>query len=105
MKKHVLYTPQADAYLRSLPESVQCEFVARFSTLEEDGYLEFPAARKLDRGLFEVRVAMEGNAYRTFYCYASGDDIWALSGFTKKTRKTPLQEITKALCIKRRLGL
>ncbi len=104
-KKTVRFAPQAQQFLESLAAEVKIEFEARFTLLELNGYLEFPAGRKLDRGLFEVRVAMDGNAYRTFYCYARGNDIWVLSGFIKKTQQTPLQEIAKALKIKRRLGL
>ena len=100
-KKHVFYTLQATQFLNALPDVVHEEFVAKFQTLEMNGYLEFPAGRKLDRGLFEVRVAMGGNAYRTFYCYDTGTAIWALSGFVKKTQQTPIQEIAKALKIKR----
>ena len=104
-KKQVLYTPQARLFLDALPCEVQDEFEAQFSTLERDGYLEFPAGRKLDRGLFEVRVAVDGGAYRVFYCYDTGTTIWALSGFVKKTQQTPLREIARALKIKRSIGL
>ena len=104
-KKNIRFAPQARLFLESLAAEIKSEFEARFTLLEANGYLEFPAGRKLDRGLFEVRVAMDGNAYRTFYCYAHGNDIWVLSGFVKKTQQTPLQEIAKALKIKRRLGL
>ena len=105
MKKEVQFTQQARAFLDGLPNDVQAEFRARFVTLTEVGYLVFPAGRKLDKGLFEVRVAMGGNAYRSFYCYGVGTVIWVLSGFVKKTQQTPLQELAKALKIKRRLGL
>lgn len=105
MKKEIVITPQADKYLAGLPEAVQAEFMADFDVLAETGRLEFPAARMLQRGLFEIRVAAGGNAYRTLYCYASGDRIWILSGFTKKTQKTPEREIDKAKAIMRRNGL
>ena len=104
-KKHIRYTRQAKKFLDSLPEGVYNEFVANFQILARDGYLEFPEGRKLFKGLFEVRVAIDGNAYRTLYCYANGDDIWVLSGFVKKTQQTPLQEMAKALKIKRSIGL
>ena len=95
MKKEIVITPQAKRYLDGLPETVQAE----------TGRLEFPDARMLQRGLFEIRVAAGGNAYRTLYCYARGDRVWILSGFTKKTQKTPEREIDKAKAIMRRNGL
>lgn len=105
MKKQIIITPQAKKYLDDQPEAVQDEFQARFDTLATDGRLAFPEARMIERGLFEIRVSFDGNAYRTFYCYAVGDQIWILSGFTKKTQKTPEREIDKAKAIMRRNGL
>ena len=105
VKKEVKFTQQAKTFLDGLPDDVQMEFRGSFKTLSEVGYLVFPLGRKLDRGLFEVRVAMGGNAYRTFYCYGICTVVWVLSGFVKKTQQTPLQELAKALKIKRSLGL
>lgn len=104
-KKQILYTSQAAQFLDAMPDEVHEEFVAKFQTLAINGYLEFPAARSLNRGLFEVRVAMAGNAYRVFYCYDTGTAVWALCGFVKKTQQTPIREIAKALKIKRSIGL
>jgi len=105
MKKQILFTKQALKFLNGLPQDVQDEFAADFELLKENGRLEMPAGRKLDHGLFEVRVALGGNAYRTMYCYSTGVEIWMLCGFQKKTQATPLQEIRKALKIKRSIGL
>ena len=104
-RKHVFYTSQAREFIDALPVAVHDELIAHLVTLEMHGFLNFPAGRKLDRGLFEVRVAMEGNAYRVFYCYDNGTAVWVLSGFVKKTQQTPLREIAKALKIKRSIGL
>ena len=105
MKKQIIFTPQARHYLKDLPDPVKAEFNANFTVLSETGRLEFPDGRKLQNGLFEVRVAMGGNAYRTIYCYAHQNEIWILNGFTKKTQKTPERELDKALAIMRRNGL
>jgi len=105
MKKQILFTRQALKFLNGLPATVQVEFRANFAALETNGRLEFPQGRKLENGLFEIRVATGGNSYRTMYCYSAGDEIWMLCGFVKKTQKTPPQEIEKALNIKRSIGL
>lgn len=47
----------------------------------------------------------DGEQIRVFYAYARGDDVWLLSGFVKKTQKTPPAEIRKALKIRKELGL
>ena len=54
--------------------------------------------------LFAIRIR-HGQNVRFFYCYAVGDIVWVLSGFEKKTEKTPPVEIRKALKIKKELGL
>ncbi len=105
MKKELLFTKQALKFLNGLPENVRAEFRADFTVLAETGRLEMPAGRKLGHGLFEVRVAVGGNAYRTMYCYSTGVEIWMLCGFQKKTQETPLREMNKALRIKRSIGL
>jgi len=105
MKKQIRFTNQALKFLNRLPATVQDEFAADFAMLKENGRLEMPNGRKLDHGLFEVRVALGGSAYRTMYCYSTGVEIWMLCGFQKKTQETPLQEIRKALKIKRSIGL
>jgi len=52
-------------------------------------------------GLFCIRVEFKGNIYRIFCCFDEGRLIVLLNGFKKKTQKTPLSEIEKALKIKR----
>ena len=48
-------------------------------------------------GLFEIRVVLSGNIFRIF-CFFDGDKLVVLlSGFQKKTQKTPQYEINKAL--------
>ncbi|WP_434503995.1 type II toxin-antitoxin system RelE/ParE family toxin [Prevotella sp.] len=51
-------------------------------------------------GLFEVRVILNGNIFRIF-CFFDGNKlIVLLSGFQKKTQKTPKREIERAERIK-----
>jgi phage-related protein len=51
-------------------------------------------------GLFEVRVILNGNIFRVF-CFFDGNRlIVLLSGFQKKTQKTPRKDIERAERIK-----
>ena len=50
-------------------------------------------------GLFEIRVQMAGNIFRIFCFFDSGKLVVLMSGFQKKTQKTPHKEINKALAI------
>ena len=51
-------------------------------------------------GLYEIRVAHAGNIYRIFSCFDEGRLVVLFNGFQKKTQKTPIGEIQKALKIK-----
>ena len=51
-------------------------------------------------GLFEVRVQLGNNIFRIF-CFFDGNKLVVLlSGFQKKTQKTPESEIEKAVKLK-----
>lgn len=53
------------------------------------------------KGLFEIRVEYEGNIYRIFSFFEAGDLIILGNAFQKKSQKTPKNEITRALRIKK----
>lgn len=48
-------------------------------------------------GLFEVRVQLGNNIFRIFCFFDGGKFVVLLSGFQKKTQKTPPSEIDKAI--------
>jgi len=52
-------------------------------------------------GLYEIRVQSGSDIFRIFCFFDKGMMIILANGFQKKTRKTPRQEIEKALTIKR----
>jgi phage-related protein len=55
-----------------------------------------PLCRPLSGGLWEVRTSLpSGNIARVLFCIAEGKII-ALSGFIKKTQKTPPEELALA---------
>lgn len=47
-------------------------------------------------GLFEVRVQLGNNIFRIFYFFDGNKFVILLSGFQKKTQKTPFEEIRRA---------
>ena len=106
MKKRVRQTPQVQAFIRGLSPSASTKLLASVHRLELEGRLPAPYAEKVEGqdGLFEIRVK-DGEQIRVFYAYAKGDEVWLLSGFIKKTQKTPPAEIRKALRIRKELGL
>ncbi len=44
-------------------------------------------------GVREMRISLDGNAYRTLYIAKFDESIYVLHAFQKKSRKTPVKEI------------
>lgn len=104
-KKQIVITAQATEFIYAQPLPVVARFIELIKTLESDGRIVPPDGKKIDSDLFEMRVKSVGNQYRAFYCYAIENIIYILSGFVKKTQRTPPQEIRKAHSIMKGLGL
>jgi putative addiction module killer protein len=56
--------------------------------------------KHIQDGLYELRIEYAGNIYRVFFIFDEGNIVVLFNGFQKKTQKTPVKEITKALKIK-----
>jgi len=66
------------------------------ATVEYGWPMGMPTCRPLGKGLREVRSSLPGNRIaRVIFCIL-GDRMVLLSGFIKKSRKTPQSEIDKA---------
>lgn len=52
-------------------------------------------------GLWEIRVSANNGIFRIFCFYDKGNLIVLLSGFQKKTQKTPKSELKKAIRLKK----
>ena len=68
--------------------------------LKTQGRLSKKFVRSIRDGLYELRTEYNGNIYRVFFIFDNGDIVVLFNGFQKKTQKTPISEITKALKIK-----
>jgi phage-related protein len=62
---------------------------------------KFLSAIKGYEGLYEIRIEYQSNIYRVFCCFDEGNLIVLFNGFQKKTQKTPLIEIERAMRIKK----
>ena len=51
-------------------------------------------------GLYELRTEYMNNIYRVFFIFDKGQIVVLFNGFQKKSQKTPISEIEKALRIK-----
>ena len=58
--------------------------------------LGMPHIKALKQGLFEIRVQSDEGIGRAMFCTVSGKIVVVLSGFIKKTQKTPDNEMELA---------
>ena len=105
MKKQIEFTQNAWRFYTEQSEKVRAAFDLNIMELSETGELNIPNAKKIAPNLYEIRVRVSPNQYRLLYCYADGDKVLILSGFVKKTQKTPKAEIEKAQKIRKAAGV
>lgn len=66
--------------------------------LEEFGNdLRIPYSNSLGNGIFELRSILGNDITRILYFFIDGNSAVLTNGFTKKTQKTPKNEIDKAI--------
>ncbi len=88
-------------FLKQQPKKVQnkiFKIIEAIETLEKvpANYLK---ALQGTNGLFEARIQLGSNIWRVFCFFDKGKLVVLLNGFTKKTQKTPPNEIAKALSL------
>ena len=91
-------------FLRKQPVKVQnkiFKIIEAIETLERvpSNYLKMLVGTN---GLFEARIQLGSDIWRVFCFFDNGKLVILLNGFTKKTQKTPKNEIEKALQLMQR---
>jgi hypothetical protein len=106
MRKAVIQLPDALTFAQRMSGISQKKYTAICGILAEQGFAYAPLAEKVDgeENLFAIRVMTKGNE-RFFYCYASGDFIYVLCGYEKRSNAIPKRQIAKAKAIKREYDL
>ncbi len=85
-------------FYNAQPEDVQCKIdwvigLVRGLKIVPKKYFDHMVGTD---GLFEIRVQAGNNIFRIFCFFDEGNLVILLSGFQKKTQKTPKKEIKKA---------
>jgi phage-related protein len=86
-------------FLMKQPKKVQnkvFKIIEAIETLERvpSNYLKMLVGTN---GLYEARIQLGSDIWRVFCFFDNGKLVILLNGFTKKTQKTPKNEIEKAL--------
>lgn len=102
MKKHrtvIVYRNYFEEFLDLQTPKVQEKILQILRIIEEIDVIPTNHLRHIEgtNGLFEIRVSFGRNIFRVFCFFDTGQLVVLLSGFQKKTQKTPRKEIEKAV--------
>lgn len=94
----VTYKHYFDDFFAAQSQAVRKKIIKVFEIIEyteriPTSYLKHIAGSD---GLYEIRIMLSGNIFRVFCFFDDGRFVVLLSGFQKKTQKTPKNEIDKA---------
>jgi phage-related protein len=82
-------------WLKSLSKSERKAIGDEIRTVQFGWPLGMPLVRKLDAGLWEIRVALSNRTARVLFTIVDGQAV-LLHGFIKKSQKTPARELAVA---------
>lgn len=84
-------------FLNSTHKKMRAKIVRSIALLENNGnMLGMPYSEHLEEGIYELRVKQGSDITRIMYFFCKGKIIILTHGFTKKTNKTPPNEIETA---------
>ena len=85
-------------FINSLPLNMRAKAFKELVMLEELGTtIIMPYSRHMKDGVYELRIQFASDISRVFYFFYAGNKIILTNGFIKKTQKTPVSELEKAL--------
>lgn len=87
-------------FMKSLNDKERLKVHYVLSLLQTEDRLPVKFIKIIREGLYELRISWNGNIYRLFFIFDDGQIVVLFNGFHKKTQKTPIFEINKALKIK-----
>ncbi|MDD4476459.1 MAG: type II toxin-antitoxin system RelE/ParE family toxin [Eubacteriales bacterium] len=101
MKKIIAYKGYYVKFMDSLSEDERLKIRRSLLLLENDGEIPSRYIKFIRDGIWEYRVSHLRKEFRLLYFYDGQTIIILLNCFLKKTQKTPLQEIEKAIKLKK----
>lgn len=98
VREVIAYKNYFEDFLKEQPIKVQdkiFKIIEAIETLERVPVNYLKSMEGTD-GLYEARIQLGSNIWRVFCFFDKGKLVVLLNGFTKKTQKTPTNEIVKA---------
>ncbi len=94
----IIYKDYFEKFFKEQPQKVKDKIIKVLDIIEQIERIPITYLKYIEgtNGLFEIRVQLGNNIFRIF-CFFDGNKLVVLlSGFQKKTPKTPRKEIKKA---------
>ena len=103
VRKVLFFGEGFETYLSSCSEKTKKKFIMTLWLIEELSQVPVAKLKKLTNanGLYEIRVKSEGNEHRALCFFNSDNELVVVTGFQKKSQKTPPQQIKNAQAKKR----
>ena len=98
VREVITYKEYFDDFFKKQPQKVRDKIIKVLDIIEQIDRIPTTYLKYIEGtiGLFEVRVQLGNNIFRIF-CFFDGNKLVVLlSGFQKKTQKTPPEEIKRA---------
>ena len=98
----IVYKDYFDEFFVKQRQKVKEKIIWTFNLIEEVQHVPETYLKHMEgtEGLFEIRVQQGSDIFRILCFFDEGKLVVLVNGFPKKTRKTPRQEILKALKLK-----
>lgn len=87
-------------FMSSISKAEASKIVYVIDMLKTQQRISEKFVKAIREGVYEIRVEYNGNIFRVFFIFDDGNIVILFNGFQKKTQKTPLSEINKALKLK-----
>lgn len=98
VREVIAYKNYFEEFFKEQPQKVRDKIIKVLDIIEHIDRIPSTYLKYLEgtNGLFEVRVQLGNNIFRIFCFFDGNKFVVLLSGFQKKTQKTPLEEIRRA---------
>lgn len=99
VREVITYKDYFDDFFSSQPQKVRDKIIKILDIIEQVERIPATYLKYIEgtNGLFEVRVQLGSNIFRVFCFFDGNKFVILLTGFQKKTQKTPLMEIKRAV--------
>lgn len=95
----IIYKDYFDDFFKSQPQKVRDKIIKVLDIIEQVERIPATYLKYIEgtNGLFEIRVQLGNNIFRIFCFFDGNKFVILLTGFQKKTPKTPPTEIDRAV--------